>query len=54
MLLVMQKGYLMEREDAVIAVREASGRIKLNQLYSWSRMTRFQGRCGILRSACCS
>ena len=32
MLLAMQKEYLIELGDAVIAVREASGRIKLNQL----------------------
>jgi uncharacterized membrane protein len=32
MLLAMQKEYLIEWGDAVIAVREASGRIKLNQL----------------------
>ena len=31
-LLVMQKEYLIELGDAVIAVKEANGRIKLNQL----------------------
>ena len=33
MLLAMQKEYLIELGDAGIAVREASGRIKLNQLF---------------------
>jgi len=32
MLLAMQKEYLIELGDAVIAVKEANGRIKLNQL----------------------
>ena len=32
MLLAMQKEYLIELGDAVIAVKDASGRIKLNQL----------------------
>ena len=33
MLLAMQKEYLIELGDAVIAVREANGRVKLNQLF---------------------
>jgi uncharacterized membrane protein len=33
MLLAMQKEYLIELGDAVIAVKEESGRIKLNQLF---------------------
>lgn len=33
MLLAMQKEYLIELEDAVVAVKEANGRVKLNQLY---------------------
>jgi len=33
MLLAMQKEYLIELGDAVIAIREASGRVKLNQLF---------------------
>ena len=33
MLLAMQKEYLIELGDAVIAVKEASGRVKLNQLF---------------------
>jgi uncharacterized membrane protein len=32
MLLAMQKEYLIELEDAVVAVKEANGRVKLNQL----------------------
>ena len=33
MLLAMQKEYLIELGDAVIAVKEANGRVKLNQLF---------------------
>ena len=33
MLLAMQKEYLIELGDAVIAVKEAGGRVKLNQLF---------------------
>ena len=33
MLLAMQKEYLVELGDAVVAVKEANGRIKLNQLF---------------------
>ena len=33
MLLAMQKEYLIELGDAVVAVKEANGRIKLNQLF---------------------
>jgi len=33
MLLTMQKEYLIELGDAVIAVKEPSGRVKLNQLF---------------------
>jgi uncharacterized membrane protein len=33
MLLAMQKEYLIELGDAVIAVKEPSGRVKLNQLF---------------------
>jgi len=33
MLLAMQKEYLIELGDAVIAVKEADGRVKLNQLF---------------------
>ena len=33
MLLAMQKEYLIELGDAVIAVKEVSGRVKLNQLF---------------------
>jgi uncharacterized membrane protein len=33
MLLAMQKEYLIELGDAVVAVREANGRVKLNQLF---------------------
>ena len=33
-LLAMQKEYLIELGDAVIAVKDANGRIKLNQLLS--------------------
>jgi uncharacterized membrane protein len=33
MLLVMQREYLIELGDAVVAVMEASGRVKLNQLF---------------------
>ena len=32
-LLAMQKEYLIELGDAVIAVKEANGRVKLNQLF---------------------
>jgi uncharacterized membrane protein len=31
-LLDMQKEYLIELEDAVIAIKQANGRVKLNQL----------------------
>ena len=33
-LLKMQKEYLVDLEDAVIAVRKADGKVKLHQLYS--------------------
>jgi uncharacterized membrane protein len=33
MLLAMQKEYLVESGDAVVAVKEANGRVKLNQLF---------------------
>ena len=33
MLLAMQKEYLIELGDAVVAVKEANGRVKLNQLF---------------------
>jgi uncharacterized membrane protein len=33
MLLVMQKEYLIELGDAVVAVKDANGRVKLNQLF---------------------
>src|SRR5215475_3641727 len=33
MLLAMQKEYLIELGDAVVAVKEADGRVKLNQLF---------------------
>jgi uncharacterized membrane protein len=33
MLLTMQKEYLIELSDAVIAVKDAKGRVKLNQLF---------------------
>jgi uncharacterized membrane protein len=33
MLLVMQKDYLIELGDAVVAVKEDNGRVKLNQLF---------------------
>ena len=33
MLLAMQKEYLIELGDAVVAVKEAAGRVKLNQLF---------------------
>ena len=33
MLLAMQKEYLIEMGDAVVAVKEANGRVKLNQLF---------------------
>jgi len=33
MLLAMQKDYLIELGDAVVAVKEADGRVKLNQLF---------------------
>ena len=33
MLLAMQKEYLIELGDAVIAVKEENGRVKLNQLF---------------------
>jgi uncharacterized membrane protein len=33
MLLAMQKEYLIKLGDAVIAVKKASGRVKLNQLF---------------------
>jgi uncharacterized membrane protein len=32
-LLAMQKEYLIELGDAVVAVKEANGRVKLNQLF---------------------
>jgi len=33
MLLAMQKEYLIELGDAVVAVKDADGRVKLNQLF---------------------
>jgi len=33
MLLAMQKEYLIELGDAVVAVKDANGRVKLNQLF---------------------
>jgi hypothetical protein len=46
MLLAMQKEYLIELGDAVIAVREASGRIKLNQLFQPVAHRGFRGAVG--------
>jgi len=48
MLLAMQKEYLIELGDAVIAIREASGRVKLNQLFQAVAHGAISGGCGVL------
>ena len=48
-LLGMQKEYLIELGDAVIAVKQANDQVKLNQLFSTDRGRRRQpARCGAL------
>jgi len=42
-LLAMQKEYLLELDDAVVAVKDAQGRIKLNQLISTSTVGAVSG-----------
>ena len=45
-LLAMQKEYLLELGDAVIAVRDPNGRVKLNQLLQPVKQGAVSGACG--------
>ena len=45
-LFAMQKEYLLELDDAVVAVKDAKGRIKLNQLINTTTVARFPAPSG--------
>ncbi len=45
-LLAMQKEYLIELSDAVIAVKDANGNIKLNQLINTTAVGQSPGHFG--------
>jgi uncharacterized membrane protein len=44
--LAMQKDYLIELGDAVVAVKDPGGRIKLNQLMNTTAAARFRALFG--------
>jgi uncharacterized membrane protein len=47
MLLAMQKEYLIELGDAVVAVKDDGGRVKLNQLFQPVAQGAVSGCCGV-------
>ena len=47
LLLAMEKEYLVELGDAVVAVKDAGGRLKLNQLFQPPRAVRYPRSSGV-------
>jgi len=49
-LLDLQSEYLIELEDAVVAIKRLDRRVKLDQLFHPQQPARHTGRCGVLSS----